>query len=91
MGNGLWYYTLLGYSLSGMNLPRSFGRAVRRLREQAGYSQERFAAQAHIDRTYMSEIERGVSNVSLEVIGRVAKTLGIKLAELFEEVDSEAK
>jgi|GEM_PF-4449890 len=39
----------------------------------------------------MSEIERGVTNVSLEVIGRVAKTLGIKLAELFEEVDSEAK
>ncbi|HZL25039.1 MAG TPA: helix-turn-helix transcriptional regulator [Acidobacteriaceae bacterium] len=72
-------------------LPLSFGRAVRRLREQAGYSQERFAAQAHIDRTYMSEIERGTTNVSLEIIGRLARTLGIDLADLFAEVDREAK
>jgi transcriptional regulator with XRE-family HTH domain len=39
----------------------------------------------------MSEIERGTTNVSLEMIGRLARTLGVDLADLFAEVDDEAK
>jgi transcriptional regulator with XRE-family HTH domain len=70
---------------------KPFGRAVRRLREKAKYSQERFAAAAGIDRTYMSEIERGLANPSLEMIGRIVRTLGVKFADLFAEVDREIK
>jgi transcriptional regulator with XRE-family HTH domain len=68
---------------------KPFGRAVRLLREQAEYSQERFAAAAGIDRTYMSEIERGLANPSLEMIGRIVHTLGIGFADLFAGVDRE--
>ncbi len=73
------------------DLLKPFGRAVRRLRESASFSQERFAAAANIDRTYMSEIERGLANVSIEIVGRIARTLDVPLAELFAEVDKETK
>ena len=66
-----------------------FGRAVRRLREAAGYSQEGFAATAKISRVYYSTIERGHASVSLDVIGRIAKGLKISLGELFAAVDVE--
>jgi transcriptional regulator with XRE-family HTH domain len=67
---------------------QTFGQAIRRLRERAGYSQEKFAQMANIDRTYMSEIERGVTNVSLEMVYRLAKALDVTLVELFTEVES---
>lgn len=67
----------------------AFGRAVRRLREKEGYSQERFAHLAKVDRTYMSEIERGVTNISLMMANRVAQALGIRLSELVQEAERE--
>ena len=70
-------------------LPQRFGRGVRRLREAAGYSQERFAALARIDRAYYSRIERGHTDVSLEVVGRIAKALKVSLCELVAAVDAE--
>jgi transcriptional regulator with XRE-family HTH domain len=70
-------------------LPEVFGDAVRRLRKDLEPSQEKFAARAGISRTYMSEIERGVTNLSLDTIDRVAKALGLTLAQLFYEVDTE--
>jgi len=59
-----------------------FGRRVRELRLRARLSQEEFAAQCDLDRTYISGIERGVRNVALRNIERIAKTLRISLAEL---------
>ncbi len=70
-------------------LPQTLGDAVRRLRKKIEPSQEKFAARAGISRTYMSEIERGVTNVSLDTIERVSKGLGLSIAELFREVDAE--
>ncbi len=67
----------------------AFGRAVRRLREKQGHSQERFAQLAKVDRTYMSEIERGVTNISLVMADRVARAFGIRLSELLAEVERE--
>jgi len=66
-----------------------FGKAVRRLREGAGYSQEGFAAVAGIHRTYYSKIERGLANVTIEVAERIAKALRLSLGKLFAAVDSE--
>jgi transcriptional regulator with XRE-family HTH domain len=67
----------------------AFGRAVRRLREKQGYSQEKFAHRAGIDRAYMSEVERGLTNVSLELIERIAKALDIRMGQLLTEADKE--
>ncbi len=70
-------------------LPRTFGSAVRRLREKRGLSQERLAELAGLHRTYIGGIERGERNVSLVNINRVAIGLGVSLANLMREVDRE--
>jgi transcriptional regulator with XRE-family HTH domain len=50
-----------------------FGRAIRRIREEQEINQEEAAERCGLHRTYYSGIERGVRNVSLVNIGRVAK------------------
>lgn len=67
-----------------------FALALRASRRAKGFSQERLAAAAGIHRTYMSAIERGKVNVSLEVAGRLAQALGMKLSELIREVEKSA-
>ncbi|MDG0798907.1 helix-turn-helix domain-containing protein [Pectobacterium punjabense] len=62
-----------------------FGQRVKTLRLQAGLSQEAFADKCGLDRTYISGIERGVRNPTLEVIGVIADGLGIKLKNLFND------
>lgn len=62
---------------------------LRRYRNVAGISQEKLALDAEVDRTYVSQLERGIANPSLEVLCRLANTLGIELTDLFLEfVDS---
>lgn len=59
-----------------------FGRRVRQLRKEKGVSQEAFAHQVQIDRSYFGSIERGERNVSLENICLIAEGLGVPPAEL---------
>ncbi|CAX61313.1 MULTISPECIES: helix-turn-helix domain-containing protein [Erwinia] len=61
-----------------------FGKRVKQLRLQAGLSQEAFAHKCGLDRTYVSGIERGLRNPTLEVIAILAKGLGIELKNLIE-------
>ena len=63
-----------------------FGRAIRRLREEQEINQEEAAERCGLHRTYYSGIERGVRNVSLVNIEKVAKGLKTSLPELFERV-----
>ena len=66
-----------------------FGKAVRRLRKGAGFSQESFASECQIDRAYYGKIERGMVNVSLDNIEKIAKALGIGAGLLMNEADRE--
>ena len=63
---------------------RVFGERIRSLRQNRGLSQERLAEVAGIHRTYLSSLERGERNVSLDNIYAIAAALGISPAELFE-------
>ena len=63
-----------------------FGRALRRIREEQGINQEEAAERCGLHRTYYSGIERGVRNVSLVNIEKVAKGLKTTLTELFRRV-----
>lgn len=65
------------------NITAQFGQRVRKLRLGAGLSQEAFADKCGLDRTYISGIERGVRNPTLEVIAVIAEGLGIELCILF--------
>lgn len=66
----------------------AFGLAVRRAREEKGYTQEKLAERADLDPTYISGIERGVRNASLLSLVRVAKGLGVPLADLCKGVQA---
>lgn len=63
-----------------------FGRRVRALRKEQGYSQEGFAAACELDRTYMGGIERGERNLALRNVEKIADTLGVSISELMEGV-----
>lgn len=68
-----------------------FGRAVRRLRTEQGFSQESFADAIGVHRTFMGAVERGETNISLDNIARIAKGLRVSLADLFGEVEKETR
>ncbi|NPE57293.1 helix-turn-helix transcriptional regulator [Dickeya dadantii] len=59
------------------------GQRVKALRLQAGLSQEAFAEKCGLDRTYISGIERGVRNPTLEVLYILATGLHTDLTTLF--------
>nr|WP_086954369.1 helix-turn-helix transcriptional regulator [Xenorhabdus innexi] len=66
------------------NIKSLFGQRIRYLRREAGMSQEAFADKCGLDRTYVSGIERGVRNPTLEIIYVIANGLQIELNELFD-------
>ncbi|WP_437613149.1 helix-turn-helix domain-containing protein [Erwinia sp. V71] len=66
------------------SIQAQFGAHIRSLRTASGMSQEAFADKCGLDRTYISGIERGVRNPTLEVINVLAKGLGVKLRVLFD-------
>ena len=59
------------------------GQRVKLLRLQAGLSQEAFADRCGLDRTYISGIERGVRNPTMEVLYIIATGLSTDLPTLF--------
>ena len=68
---------------------KAFGRRIKAIRLEQDISQEQLGQLAELDRTYISGIERGLRNVSLINIERLAEALGVPPAELlrFSEAD----
>ena len=64
----------------------TFGRNIRQLREQAGLSQEKFAAKAGLDRSFLSGVESGTRNPGVLTVAKLAKALGVTAAALMEGV-----
>ena len=66
----------------------AFGRAVRQVRKNRGFSQEAFADLCGIDRSYMGCVERGASNLALVNIEKIVRALNMPLSEFFKFVDA---
>lgn len=62
------------------------GHKIRELRKEKGFSQEGFADEVGIDRTYMGGIERGERNIAAINIVRIAKALKVEVGELFPSI-----
>ncbi len=60
-----------------MDIRQRLGKNLRRLREEKGWSQEAFAHEANIHRTYVSDIERGARNPTILLVEKLAKPLGV--------------
>ncbi|MGN0930549.1 MAG: helix-turn-helix domain-containing protein [Thermoguttaceae bacterium] len=58
------------------------------MRTSKGISQEKFADMCELHRTYISDIELGKRNVSLENIEKISKALNLNISEIFEAVES---
>jgi transcriptional regulator with XRE-family HTH domain len=71
-------------------LRAALGRRIRQLRQSKGWSQERFADEAGIHRTFAGTLERGENNVSFDSLVKVARCLGVTLSELLRGVEKDA-
>lgn len=57
---------------------------LRRLRKEKDLSQEQFAFEAQIHRTYISDLERGARNPTIIIVEKLAIALGVTASELLE-------
>lgn len=62
-----------------------FGRHLRALRVTKNISQEKLADLAGLHRTYLSSVERGERNVTIETVEKLANALGVPLTKLMPE------
>ena len=72
------------YSISDKKFLKTFGSRVRALRKAKKLSQEDFALEIGLDRTYMGGVERGERNVALLNIRKIAAGLKITVSELLD-------
>ena len=66
----------------------SFGRNVAKIRNDRGFSQDKLAEKANLDRTFVSGIERGVRNPGIKTVLRVARALNVSIADLCKGVEA---
>lgn len=67
-------------------LAQRFGRCVRQLRVEAGLSQVEFGERCGFYQTYLSRIERGQANPTLNAMEVIANGLGLTVFDLWEQV-----
>ena len=64
-----------------MDLREVFANNLRRLRHTKGISQDELALSADVSRSYLSQLEKGSFHVSIKIIGKLSKTLGVEPEE----------
>lgn len=70
-----------------MDIRAVLGRNVRSYRELKGLSQEALAFDADLHRTYVSGVERGVRNPTVQIVSKLAAALGVEPCKLLEFQD----
>ena len=64
---------------------RKLGDAIRKRREALGFSQEKFADEVGLHRTYYGNVELGKNNLTLKTLTKISEGLKRKLADLFAD------
>ena len=67
-----------------MDIRKKFGKRVKSYRLKKDLSQEALAHEADSNRTYISDVERGRRNPSIEVVERIAKALNVTMGDLLD-------
>lgn len=78
-------------SVDKINIRQKFGARVRELRAVTGLSQEAFADKCGFARSYMSRVERGGANPSIDAVEVLAVALGVQVKDLFTEAPVKLK
>jgi transcriptional regulator with XRE-family HTH domain len=69
-----------------MNIQEKIGNRIRELRLQKKLSQEALANIAEVDRTYMTSVEKGRRNISIQSLEKILSALEISFAEFFNTI-----
>ena len=71
------------FDLPGMDIKSKIGQRIKQLRKQLNLSQEALALKSEVDRTYMTDVENGRRNVSIEILEKIISALEISITEFF--------
>lgn len=71
-----------------LDIAAHFGQTLRVQRDLHGWSQERLAAAANLNRTYVGELERGEAVASLQTAQKLATALGVELSALVRDAEN---
>lgn len=66
-----------------MNIKDKVGQRIKELRNELGLSQEALANKAEVDRTYVTDVENGRRNISVELLEKLIIALGVSFQEFF--------
>ena len=69
-----------------MDPRKPLGKAIRNQREKLGLTQEQLAEKAEMHTTYVSGVERGIFNISIMKLARIADGLGVRIRDLVSEL-----
>lgn len=69
-------------------MPARIGKAIRKKREALKVSQEAFADELGVHRTYYSAIERGEKDIRVSTLERLCLALGVRISDIFRDVES---
>ena len=67
-----------------MDIKIKVGQRIKELRKTSLLSQESLANKADVDRTYVTDVENGRRNVSVEILERLIKALEVTVSEFFD-------
>ena len=68
-----------------MDIKLKIGQRIRELRKKLSLSQESLAYKAEVDRTYMTDVENGRRNISVEILEKIINALEISFADFFND------
>ncbi len=86
LGRALGTFLVCFYTVPQRSISKTLGETIRAERIKAGLSQEQLAEKANLARNYIGNIERAEYKVTVEALARIAKALGIRLRDLFEDI-----
>lgn len=71
-------------SVADLELCKLFGKRLAELRKRKGWSQEKLALESGLARSYVGDVERGIRNIALVNICKIADTMCIEVVELMD-------
>lgn len=67
-----------------MDIKIKFGKHLQKLRKEKGLTQEKLSELSNIDRSYISDLERGLKNISIEKLEQLSKAFNVEIFELLK-------
>lgn len=83
----MWIFEIV----KGQTLNQTFGKIIKQLRLEQGLSQQELADYSEVDRSYVSDLERGRYNPTLQTIYKISEILKVKPHELIQQLDKALK